>query len=88
MVNVGDRVYIIHDNFDIVPAIVQKINKDGRMEVNHQSNGTCDQNPWQISVLRYYHEGDYFTSLDQAKVKVLQNIDEFLSKKIRNYQGD
>lgn len=87
MINVGDRVYIIHDNFDIVPAIVRKVTKDGRMEVDYQSNGTCDQDPWQVSV-RHYQEGEYFTSLDQAKVKALQNIDELLSKKIRNYQGD
>ncbi len=87
MVNVGDRVYIIHESFDIVPAIVRGILDDGRINCTYQSFGTVSRDPWAVNI-RLYQEDEYCLSLDQAKVKVLQNIDEYMSKKIRNYQGD
>ncbi len=86
-VKVGDCVYIIHDGFDIVPAIVREILDDGKIACTHQGNGTSSRDPWQVNI-RHYKPDEYCLKLDEAKVKVLQNIDNFISKKIRNYQGD
>lgn len=51
---VGDRVYIIHDSFDIVPAIVREILDDGKIACTHQGNGTSSRDPWQVNI-RHYH---------------------------------